>query len=394
LTKPANTFKPAFTGHHGIKPVTNPIVVNRSTFVDQLVSLEEENDVEGFLALCSAVKQTAIHLMEQNKRRDASDLMADYAKVFESNHLKMKNPQFILNTLEVYPNNHFSTMHLLGISDELDTVILRDKINMDEFDPTEESGCESFLEWATDKKKWALTGQFINDIVKRTHELYEEDHKAQRAVGNTVVGVLVRSGVPTGVLPKGIDETIESLLDSPASFRNPGSFIERLAELDMPKTLMTMLEQGMLGSHTGSKSNMDQITRHLPENMTLRQLHAVHFHLGLPGLNEKILFDESIDMSEYISVLADTHYGYSGSDDLHLSGIKPFVKLFTPKNFKIPTQRNRALQLLEAMLGSRSHRKSSNEELRAHLNRYDVPEFAVKYLKRFRGEELEGAMGL
>jgi hypothetical protein len=376
--------------------MNDPIVIDPRNFNKKLQSLLDSEDAQGFVEYCKAIESTAMTMVKNHKRREASSLLNLYADVFESADWHLKSPEMVLQVLEVFPVNHYTTMRLLGISKEADDYILAHKLNIAEFDCGVESGYEDVLNWAVKTNQHEYAAQFVHEVVQRVHQVCEDvDDKAMRLIGNALVDGLVDNDPLPGEITCSIDQDIASLLNSTGDYRRSGQYIPTLAKLGMSKTLMTMMVNGMLsGISYTNEANFEPIIKCLPQEMTLAQLHAVNYHLGIPSVAEKILFDDSVNMTDFIAAMKDSRFSLFQKNDLHIEGIRPFYKHITPENFERPERRKRILQLLDAMLESGTIKYDSVEEVRKALKYQSVPQFAFKYIRCLRSIELEDAMGL
>lgn len=374
----------------------NDVVVNIKTFVSQLNSLKLANDAEGFIALCRAVKAHAIQLMAEDRPREAGEVMADYADVLDSPWIGSFEHEFILKVLNIFPSNNFSTMNLLGISDEIDEHIFEHKIDIETLVPNAESGFKAFLEWSTNKKSFEFTTRVITGLTQRAHAVFGDDPDEKGMVATVFLDVLLKAKQAPKEFPASIDDDIASLVDTRADNRRRKKDMWSLAPRGLRKTLMKMLEHNMLERYRFTNTeHFEPVLACIQDTMTLKQTYAVHHHMELPWITEQLLFDDQVSMDEFIDLLRNTHYGNTRDNDLHIDHIQPFVRFITRENFVIRERRNRIIQLIDAMVGEGSEHEYMNaEELKRELKRNKVPEFAFKYLKRVKGSVLEEAIGL
>jgi hypothetical protein len=376
--------------------VENEIAKNPSAVTKRLEALKVANDGDGFLELALAIKTTAMKQIERNRHWEAKEIMEHYSNVFSNITAKNQTPSFLLKTLVLFPQNHHQSLNLLGVYPEVDAYIVEHKLRVDLFDPTTDSGIEDVIRWAAWKKDWAFVERFVCDLVNRTHEAAIEDHKTQRTIANFLVDGLLAVNYEAGTMTDAVDEQIASLIDSSADYRRSGLHIPKLADRGLSKTLMKMMEHGVV-SRAGSRSQNDfgVILRCIPEELTLQQLYAVHYHLEVAPYAEKLLFDEAHSMDDFIEVLKHSNYGMYDKSDLDIGSVQSFSHLITPENFDNRERRKRILQLIDATLGKGTpYEKKSTEEVRKYLGYNNVPEFTFKHIHRLRGIELEDAMGL
>jgi hypothetical protein len=371
----------------------NDVVIDPNNLKEKFKELVEKADAEGFVEYCQAIESTAIAMIKNHRITGASELMTTYEKLFYEANIGSKSAKFVLGILPLFPVNHYSTMRLLGKSDEVDDYILANKLNIAEFNCIVDSGYDDLLGWAIRHKGWVYAADFIHKVVQHVHEVCESD-KPIRVFGNSLVDTLIDVDTFPQEMPGSIDDDISSLLESTADYRRSGLHIYTLASLGMSKTLMTMLENGMLSTlmYT-NEEKFKNIVNCLPPDMTLAQLHAVNYHMGIPAIAERILFDERVDMTDFIAVLKKSSFGFKGSD-LCLDGIKPLIKHITPDNFKQPERRKRILQLMDAVVEQGAVKYVSDDDVRGALKFHDVPQFAFRHIRRLRGSELEDAIGL
>jgi hypothetical protein len=351
-------------------------------------------DAAGFLEACRAIKSTVTELIRLNLRYEAMQLLEVYESTFRRAHDWDQN--FILEVLDEFPVNHYTTFALLTVSDEIDQAIMATKVDTKTRPANQISGYDHLLLYAIEKNDLALMEGIIVDACEMVKTKYACCPVLMQDVSASFVQTLVFEANAQHLSSPRIDEAIASILDK--GDQEMGIYIDKLARLKMPKTLMKMLEHDRVAKHLqASHEEFDHILACIPEKMTSRELNAVLFHLEPTGMAEKILFDENIDFDGFIDSLSQTTYkcGRGNTTDLGLSCSRYFVDLITVENFKDPLKKSRITKLLNAMCeADLKHAELRLENIRTRAIRHELPPFCLKHINCLRGSELEDALGL
>jgi hypothetical protein len=350
-----------------------------------------EGNAAGFVKLCQAAKDNAMALIHQNRCVDAGELMKAYGLFMES--LRSIDPEFLLNILDVYPQNHASTLMLLGSNAQVDQAIISTKIDTQL--PLPIAGSERLVVWAIKQKNLSYVEEVVGNIWVSLKYDYAGDDSIKRAVSDLFIEALAYRQKEPFLSSALLDDLISSMVTPRVNERLDGEVVGRLAKMHMPKTLMAMLEHGRLGTYL-EKHNEDfeQVRACLPPLMTSRQLSAVHFYLAPKGLTEHIFFDESIDLDGYLQSMNEPSFKAHTGMALCIYSLKSFIEHITLENFARPAKKARIIKLLNAACEGEFTNGVPVKDIRSRFFYADVPEFTWKYVTRFKPLELEDALGL
>lgn len=350
-------------------------------------------DVASFLELCQTVKSTIGALINQNQRAEALALMEVYESTFKYAH--DWNAKFLLGIVEEFPFNHESTFALLGLSDELDQAIMASKVDTKTRPANNICDHDHLLRWAYEQQNLALMEDIVINACDMVKTRFHCEKDIMRRVSTCFVHTLGLRENRANLSSHRIDEAIASIID--IGDQESGAYVDRLARLQMPKTLMKMLEIGRLGKHIQAlHEDYDHILACIPEKMTANELNAVYFHLEPTGLAQKILFDESIDMDDYIGSLRNSAYmSFGGSKYLGLQYCSHFSASFTENAFSDSVKKRRCVKLINSMCEADLTKGTVKvKDMRDRAILFGVPTFCLKYIDCIRGAELEDALGL
>jgi hypothetical protein len=365
--------------------------LNPNTIRDEFRALIDARDVQGFMELAQAAKAQAIDLIHQDLQLDASNLLNQYGRVFVN--IDVEDPDFILAILPLFPKNDDGTLRYLGQRTDLDQAILASKVDVDAM--TNSDAFCKLINWAIGKEDWALVERVVLHIAHYVKEHHPNNALAQREVANGILMAFVHEKDDVPVYPSSIDDAIASIVNHTADWRLQDYYFDRLARMGMPKTLMKMLEHGRIAAFNCAPTAANQhILDCIPEQLTPKQLHAVHNFLNVKGIKQRILFDESTDLEQYIQALMDSNYRNYREHDLRFSCIDSFSTLFTTENIAIPQRRMRIARLINAVVEEVQSKGGTPEGIRGSLVKCGVPAHAMKLVNLFKGEELENELGL
>jgi hypothetical protein len=366
--------------------------MNRQTLIKQLNGCIRELDASTFVELCQAAKAHAVELIHLNRCVDAGELMKTYGDFMES--LKSIDPDFLLNILDVYPDNHVSTLMLLGATDEVDQAITSKKI--DTRLPLPIAGSDRLVLWALKQKNLSYIEEVVSNVCQTLRGHYADDDAIKSAVSDLLVEILSYRQKAPYLSSALLDDQISSIVTAHKGNRLRGEVVGVLAEMRMPKTLMAMLENHRLGLYFEKHNdNFSQVLACLPAVMTTRQIRAVLFHLEPKGFVEHVFFDESVDLGAFLEAMKDSDFKAAFGKGPGIYSLMPFVEHITEENFAVPAKKARIIQLLNAACeGQFAEGTHTVKEIRGMFFYADVPEFTWKYITRFKALQLEDALGL
>jgi hypothetical protein len=363
-------------------------------FAAQLHQHLVNGDPASFMAVCRAVKAKAHGLIESDRHTEAVFLISDYRKVFEKFH--EMPPEFVLAIIDVFPKNHAETFKLLGLSDELDQAILTTKIDLPTLGMTMRDGYAQLLEWAVSQDQWPMLNSVVDHLVISSRHL---DTDERTSLGKNIVTVLLSHRPNQRPFAPAVDDGISNLICVAGNSLNQSRYVPCLANLGMPKTLMKMLEHGMIAETPLQNYSPEQraiIMAVIPKHPSPVQLRAIHFFLKPTGMTEQVLFDENVDLDGYIDALRNTQFKSWDGNDLNFEGIEVFFRCMTADNIAIPARRKRIAKLLNATFeaqhpdASQRHSRDAADD----LLQMGVPPDALKLIDLLKGHQLEESLGL
>jgi hypothetical protein len=293
-----------------------------------------------------------------------------------------------------FPVNRDCTFHLLGISEEIDQVILEQKLNTKTRQVDKIKDIDFITLWAIRNNDLAMMEDIIVDACQLAVTKFGRDPYIKHQLSESFIKTLISHENTDYLSSPRIDEAIASIVDI-GDDKKKGLYVSALARLGMPKTLMKMLEHGRtIKCLQESHKDYEHILACIPQQMTPTEMNAALHHLELDGLAEKILFDENIDLDAYITAVGNSCYvDGRGTTDLGLTHLEYFEALITEDNFTGSIKKKRIIKLLDALCEAEKKASKTNN-IRMLAERHHVPRFTFKYIACLRGQELEDALGL
>jgi hypothetical protein len=354
------------------------------------------NDADAFIDLCQSVKAEAMLLISQDRCIEAKHLTEVYSNVFRL--YACENPSFTLKILPVFPPNSGSTMRLLGINDEIDAFILEHKTDLSAISQGKDNASLLLIEWALSKKDMAYVEKVILGVADHLHAVQAPSSVLSKISCSILYALLFHDERETVVCTPAIDEALAGLItDNKGAMTPDEDYYLMLARSGMRKSLMKALELQSFNISTISRvENRDALFAALPENLTAKEMYWIFRAIEIQeveGIEEKILFDERVDIQEHIEVLKSSRPIFN---DLCITTLERFSHLFNvvatdeSKNRRAATFLNAICEAERDRVG----RERCAEDIHNDLLELDIDPFFIRQVKMLRGVALEDALGL
>lgn len=367
----------------------------KRTIKADLDSLKTLTDADLFLKICDTAKAQITEHLFQDEHFEAAGLARAYAYAFVG--FKHVDKAFTLKVLQAFPVNCHSTLSMLGIDDEIDEFILSRKVRLHTMSEARDHAHTKLLEWAVAKQDMVLIEKVVLQISRDLLENHPGSKQQFRNASMGMVRVLVLGEQEQTFYGPVIDDAIASLVCQKADYQQPAECMPRLAAAGLSKTLMKMLEFGLLNEYRPISFDVAETQRlieSLPANPSPQQLHWIHHSIKIPDLTEKILFDESVDMDAYIEALRATEFN-GRYNNLVFNTLRQFKEILTPEHLTTVPRKRRAAKLVSAVCEQeQAYKRTKPEDIRKTMTDIGFHEYVFKLSSMFKAKVLEDELGL
>lgn len=360
------------------------------------------NDASGFVALCQTLKAEIAELVLTDRSVEAVRLLEAYNSTLRE--YEPTNPAFTLEVLPLLPPNARGTIKLLGVCDDTDAYILEHKVNLEVISQVQDDAFSFLITWALSKKDMAYVEKVVLSVTESLHtmplNLTTHPMIDEMMLDATIhmLHALVYKDETRMVCTPAIDDAIASLMIKRPESKLQEQYFLHIAQAGMTKTLMKALSLPFFYSYSQADEQKQQILKDaLPSNPTVKELYWIHRSLPLDGIAEKILFDETVDMDEFVNVLSGTYEGKSHYSDLSFHTLKGFTHLIDKQTLDTQGKQKRVTKLLNAMCEEEAFgigRQKTPQQIRDELLKMGVPDFMLRTVNILKGQALEDALGL
>lgn len=364
--------------------------------IERLNYLKQITEAESLLAVWDEAHRHLAWLVENHLFVEAADLSNACTRSFMA--YKHECLTVTRTVIRAFPVNSSDTMRLLGIDNELDQYILKNKLKIEYLTQSEHDGYRDILRWAVAKKDLPLiakvTKQISNDLALKYA------HKPMFWAGpfHSMIGRLTQSGAPAVDLGTEIDETLSGLVVANLEYKGPSTDMVDIARFGLRKTLLKMLECGLFWRESSVDLTEDQLATVmscLPSQPTEQEMAWMHYALDIPSLTEQILFDPDVDMAMYIQALRDTTFG-NLSCALNYQTLQFFRPFLNAKQLNSPTRQRRASMLINAVFNHQNPEKRDIPALIECLRsiQWGFDDYIFKLCHQTKGLMLENDLGM
>jgi hypothetical protein len=354
------------------------------------------NDAQGFVELCQAVKAEVLELVVADRAVEGHRLLEVYSNVLNS--YECANPAFTLKILPILPSSSMATVKLLGINDEIDSYILEHKIDLQIISHVKDGAYAHLIHWALKKKDLAYVEKVVLMVTETLHTESCINNAMILDASICLLYTLVDDENTRMTYTPAIDDAVASLLIKNNENKQDCEFYLSLAMTGMRKTLMSALRLQFFYPYSPPNEERRSIlVSALPEQPTAKELHWIHRSLSLHGIAAKILFDDTVDMLEYIDALKDSYQGKSRFNDLSYATLASFTHLLDNQQVNTSSKKKRVALLLNEVCEQEAKQfgfEKTPEKVRNELLKMGVPESLIRTVKMLKVVSLEDALGL
>lgn len=335
-------------------------------------------------------------LLDNDYPSEAATLARAYSLSFS--RFKHVDEPTTRKVMVAFPVNSTCTMQLLGISDEIDAYLIQNKLRIDQLTQSDNHGFREILHWAVARKNVALITQVVKQVSRDLVLNHRGNSKAWREGCHGMIRSLVLTKADSVDLSGEIDVAIADVVIVAPEYRKDGKEMIDLARFGLRETFFKMISVGLFRQFQPKGFTEDEfklVLDMLPPKPTAREWHWIQMAIAIPGLTEKILFDPSIDMPEYIEALRTTDFKLNNhGSHLNYSTMVMFITQLTPEHLNTPERRRRARQLVNAVCNEENPDKKDPEKLRAELKRMGFHECVQRMCDQTKASILEDELGL
>ena len=334
--------------------------------VRALKALPQSETAEEMLSAWADTKKEIAWLVENDYPMEAERLSSDYVRSFA--HFKHEDEGFTLKVAPAFPVNNRITLELLGISDELDDYLIKHKVRVNQLTQDNQHGFRQLIAWAAWRQKMPLITEIVTQLAKDLITNHPDDVYGWSDVCQGMIRRLTDKDGPIMKLGGEIDRALASIVAPAPDSRIDGKEMIPLAKFGLRETLLKMLSVGTFRQFRPiafTPEEVKLVLDMLPSEPTSRQLHGMHLAIDMPCYAEKILFDPSVDMKDYIEALrtSDMTNNKQGND-LNYTTLRMFIRLLNPEHLNTTDRRRRARMLVNAVCEEENrHRKESPEAI-------------------------------
>lgn len=368
---------------------------NYRNLINALDAISKIDDSSTLLRLWAETRTAITELLEDSQPFQAAALSRAYAYSF----VRIKDPdvQMIREIIGAFPANFTGTFRFLGLADDIDETIIRDKLRITLLSQTKDAGYCQVLSWALERHRTDLVGQVVAQVHRDLVDNHPGNQSAWREAYHGLIGALT-SGSARMDLGGPVDDAVAALVIPAPDYLKPSSDILRLIEQGMEKTLGALLATGAFQRFKPQDFSADQaagVMALLPTQPTPADLYRMLQQITVPGLREKILFDTSVDIDAYIAEMDNHMHSERRPGKTHdVYHIQSFCDLLTPEHLNTSARKSRAKKLLNAVCKEVRSDERDLAELRKDMLRLGFHDYTFKLINQLRGRVLEEELGM
>lgn len=366
-------------------------------FKEELRNLRHATDPDQFNASLLRAKTKISKLISENQFNHVEAFSRTLLGTIERIH--EKDDAFILSVVHNFPVNSKATFSLLGKSDLIDSHIISHKLVIEDFCASEDKDYLPLLNWATDNNQQEI----VENLLIHIADNLDCNHKDSLKLKQTVLKHLLRSILwdedRTSTLPNNIDIAMARIADIEDSSELDIDVIHGLVKCGLNSTLMTLICRSRFMIYKGSERTPTENARFykaLPEEPTIKELVNMHLYTDKPGLSNFILFDENVNITEFVNLIKSL--SPPKWTKFSLDNMEPFAEIATKENINTPERRKRVEFLFNSLcdhLTDQAHGTyGSPADVMEGMEKLGFDTYLFKICKRFRAQHLENELGM
>lgn len=369
-----------------------------SALKKELESLKKEKDPEIFNNSILKVKLKLSEFIRDNQFNQAESFSRTLLAVLDSVK-ERDDEEFVISVLHNFPANSKVTFGLLGDAEEINSYILAEKFRLSDFCATESSDYMKLVHWAVDHDRQEIIEMVLSHVV---FDL-EENHKnslslRQTVLKNFVHGLIWDEVISLSCKPE-IDSIMRGLADTEDKTSLDSDVIHGLVKAGLHGTLIKLIERSRFRKYDGNihtPSENTALYNALPAKPTMNELVHMFLYTDKPDLAEHILFDESVDIAEFINSVKDIKQGQRNM--FTLENMEPFSACATRERINTPVIRKRVELLFNSLSDNVTEDKQSQygspADVMEAMEELMFDPYIFQVCKRFRAQHLENELGM
>ncbi|MBI6882786.1 hypothetical protein [Pseudomonas putida] len=362
-----------------------------------IFELRSANTPDDFNNTCLRAKARIAKLLEQGQLNLVSSLSKLMLHSFEA--ITKRDDAFILSVLHNFPINSKTTFSILNKSPEIDEYITSTKLVISEFDATEEKDFMPVMYWACNLDRQDVAKDIICQVVADLNSNHENQLSLKKTLNKRFIDALIWTVEENNVYPEDIDKIMADFSGIDDSMSLDDDVIHGLVRSNLHLTLMKLIEKGRFrryseNDHTPSET--EAFYAALPSSPTINELVAMHLYTDKPGLSEHILFDESVDLKQFINALKTS--SNRKQSQFSITNMEPFVDVLTAEHVNTPARRKRVdflfTELCDYLVDPEYGSYGSVADVKESMEVHGFDSHIFKVCKRFRKFHLEDELGM
>ena len=366
-------------------------------FKEEIMRLKGSTDPEHFNNTVNRTRLKITELTERSKFNLVESFSRTLLAAFDS--VKEKDEAFIASVIHNFPPNSRVTFWLLGKNNDLDNYIVSNKLNIRDFCATEELDYRPLLSWAVDENHEDILENLLTHIVEDIGENHKSSMKIRQTTLKNFLASLLWDEENTNKYSPAIDKAMLALADVEDVSILDLETMHGLARVGLPYTLLKLIERERFNKYNdndNAPSDSEALYKVFPATLTTKEIAYLFVYTDMPGLSEKILFDESVDLDELINTLKSI--GHPARKMFDMDCIAPLAEFATKAAINTPQRRKRVDYLFSAICDhftdDTKGSYGSPADVLDGMQEIGFDDYVFKVCKRFKGQHLENELGL
>lgn len=368
-----------------------------ASFKEELKRLRHTTDPDEFNNTVLRAKAKISNLIKENQFNHVEAFSRTLLGTFEL--VRDKDDAFILSVVHNFPVNSRVTFSLLGKNSKIDNYILSDKLKINDFCATEEKDYMPLFHWAAKTNQQDILEKLILQIADNIDYNHKDSLKLKQTTIKNFISSIAWDEDRTSALPSTIDNVLARLADIEDKSEFEVEVIHGMVRAGLSSTLMKLMERDRVTRYDGTHHAQSENTLFyaaLPQTPTIKELVSMHLYTDKPGLSQYILFDESVDLTEFVRVIKSLQppkWSKFGIDNM-----EPFAEIATKENIDTPEKRKRVEFLFNSLCDHLTDPESgtygSPADVMEGMEDFGFDTYLFRICKRFRAQHLENELGM
>lgn len=368
-----------------------------ANFKEELKRLRHATDPDEFNNTVSRARAKISNLVKENQFNHVEAFSRTLLGTFDL--VKDKDDAFILSVVHNFPVNSRATFSLLGKNSQIDNYIISNKLMIEDLCATEDKDYMALFNWAADNNHQDIVESLLTHIADDIDVNHKESLRLKQTLLKNIINSLIWDEDRTSAFNSDIDDVMTRLADIEDKSELEVEVIHGLVRSGLNSTLIKLMERERFNKYDGTHHTQSENARFyasLPQTPTIKELVSMHLYTDKPGLSQYILFDESVDLLEFVQVIKSLHppkWTKFGIDNM-----EPFAEIATKENINSPERRRRVEFLFNSLCDHLTDPESgtygSPADVMEGMEDFGFDTHLFKICKRFRAQHLENELGM